>query len=93
MYYTYIITNKRKNVLYVGVTGNLFGRIQQHRERSVFGFTRRYHICRLVYYEGCEYVHDAIAREKQLKGWRRSKKELLICEMNPTWEDLSADWF
>lgn len=81
------------SVLYIGVTGNLHGRVFQHNQRKVPGFTQKYRVNRLIYYEEYQYIHNAITREKQLKGWHRSKKELLIMSQNPTWKNLSEDWF
>ena len=90
-YYVYILASKGR-VLYVGVTGSLFARVLQHKSREAEGFTSRYNITRLVYYEVFQYVNNAIARETELKKWRRQKKLALIERFNPTWEDLAADW-
>jgi putative endonuclease len=87
-YYVYIVTNKNHCVLYIGVTGDLPGRIYQHRERLTAGFTKTYQATKLIYYEGFPDPKSAIAREKQLKGWRRSKKIALIDKLNPRWADL-----
>lgn len=78
--------------LYAGITGNLAGRVQQHKNDEIPGFTKKYHCHKLVYYEEYQYVDDAIAREKQLKTWNRNKKEILIKSMNPQWKDLSEGW-
>jgi len=92
-FYVYIMTNGPKPaVLYVGVTGNLVHRVWQHKSKLVPGFTSRYSLTRLVYYEQFVYPDAAIAREKEVKGWRRSKKLSLIESMNPTWDDLAKDW-
>jgi putative endonuclease len=91
-YYTYIMTN-RSGTLYVGVTNNLEARVLQHKEGVNDGFTKRYSIDRLVYYEHTNDVTAAIAREKQIKGWLRSKKVALINAENPEWRDLSEDWY
>ena len=91
-YYVYIMTNKSKT-LYVGVTNNLKHRVYQHKQKLVPGFTAKYKINKLVYYEATGDINSAIAREKQLKGWLRSKKIVLIQSMNPEWLDLSEDWF
>lgn len=80
-------------VLYVGVTNNLFERVQQHKAGINEGFTKRYHCHKLVYYEEYQYIDEAIAREKQLKKWRRAKKEALIHEFNPNWNDLAFEWY
>lgn len=93
MYYVYIITNKRKNVLYVGTTGHLYGRVQQHKQKELKGFTSKYNLSRLVYFEEYQYVYDAIAREKQLKNWHRQWKINQITKCNPDWDDLAADWY
>lgn len=87
-YWVYILTNTSRNVMYVGVTNSLENRIAQHREASRDSFTGRYKVATLVYAEDYKYVEDAIAREKQIKGWRRSKKNELVEAANPTWADL-----
>ena len=89
-YYVYIMASKSR-VLYIGMTGFLLARVLQHKSGEVDGFTKRYNISRLVYYEVFKYVNSAIARETQLKKWSRAKKVALIERMNPTWEDLAAD--
>ena len=89
-YYVYMLTNEYNNVLYVGVTNDLKRRVYEHQSRLIEGFTQKYNVHKLVWYECCHDVKDAIAREKQLKGWVRSKKEALIREMNPEWRDLTA---
>ena len=90
-YYVYILAN-RWRTLYVGVTNDVVRRLHQHRTGSV-GFTSRYEIDRLVHVECCGDPRDAIAREKQIKGWSRRKKTALIESSNPGWADLAADWF
>ena len=87
-YYTYILTNRHCTVLYIGMTGDLVRRIWQHRQKKVKGFTRRYNVNRLIYFEEYGRVERAIDREKQLKGWSRPKKEALIEKLNPEWRDL-----
>ena len=82
----------RSRTLYTGVTGDLSGRVYQHKQGQGSKFTSKYKITKLVYYEAYQDVEDAIVREKQIKGWKRAKKITLINEMNPNWEDLSADW-
>lgn len=89
-YFVYILTN-RSHTLYVGVTNNLEHRVFQHKQKLVPGFTSKYNVDRLVYYESTSDVFAAIAREKEIKGWVRAKKLALITEFNPTWRDLAAD--
>jgi putative endonuclease len=91
-YYIYIMTNKSKT-LYIGVTSNLLRRVHEHKEKLIEGFTSKYNIHILVYYESTSNVHAALAREKQLKGWLRAKKIALIESLNPEWKDLSEEWF
>jgi len=88
MYYVYIVTNKHNSVLYIGVTNNLEGRIFEHREKLIEGFTKRYQVTKLIFYEDYPDPRSAIAREKQLKGWRRERKTTLIAKQNPRWNDL-----
>ena len=87
-YYIYIMTNKYNTVLYTGVTSNLHQRILQHRNNAFGGFTTRYNITKLIYFEEYSDVKAAIAREKQLKHWNREKKNGLIESLNPDWNDL-----
>ena len=92
-FFVYIMTNRpRSHVLYTGITGDLPHRVFQHKNKLVPGFTSRYNLMRLVYYECFIYPDAAIAREKEIKGWRRSKKIRLIESMNPYWHDLAASW-
>jgi putative endonuclease len=91
-YYVYIMTNRSKT-LYTGVTNDLLRRAYEHKNKMVEGFTKKYNITRLVYYEDTHDVEEAIAREKQIKGWLRRKKIALIESMNPEWKDLSEEWF
>ncbi len=88
MYYVYIMTNVHNNVLYTGVTNDLIRRVHEHKNRMVDGFTKKYNVAKLVYYESCESVESAISREKSVKGLLRSKKHELIASQNPLWEDL-----
>ena len=88
-YYVYILTNYSNNVLYIGVTNNLERRIYEHKNKLLDGFTKRYNVDKLVYYESYTEVYLAISREKQLKGYKRQKKLELINLANPNWEDLS----
>jgi putative endonuclease len=87
-YYLYLLTNKRLNVLYTGVTNHLIRRVYEHKNKIVDGFTKKYNVDRLVHYETYSDVSDAIGREKEIKGWSRAKKNGLINENNPKWEDL-----
>lgn len=87
----YIVAS-RSRTIYVGVTSDLPKRVYEHRQGLVPGFTTRYNIKRLVYFEAFPTMLEAIAREKQLKGWRREKKVALIEAMNPHWRDISEDW-
>lgn len=89
MYYVYILTNKTDNVMYVGVTNNLQRRIYEHKNELIDGFTKKYHVHKLVYYEEYKAVKDAILREKQIKGWTRIKKNTLVETLNPEWHDLN----
>src|SRR5882757_7257456 len=87
-YHVYILTNVKRNVMYVGVTNNRENRVTEHRTGKGGAFTRQYRVNTLVYAEEYQYVEDAIAREKEIKGWRRSKKDALVAATNPTWADL-----
>ena len=91
-YYVYIIASKSR-VIYTGVTNNLERRIYEHKQKLVSGFSSNYNIDRLVYFEEAEDVRVAITREKQIKGWVRSKKVALIESCNPAWQDLNEHWF
>ena len=90
-YYVYIVASKSR-VLYTGVTNDLKRRAYEHKHKLIPGFTSKYNVDRLVYFEATSDVHAALAREKQIKGWLRSKKIALIESSNPRWEDLSKDW-
>ena len=90
-YYVYVLTNNSKT-LYTGMTNNLSRRIYEHKNKIIKGFTSRYNLNKLVYYEITDEVHTAILREKRIKGWLRKKKIDLIEKENPTWKDLSEDW-
>ncbi len=93
MYYVYMITNKNNNVLYVGVTKDLKRRIYEHKNKLVEGFSSKYNLTKLVYYNETSDVKEAIAFEKKIKGWTRAKKYALINENNPEWDDLSKGWY
>ena len=91
-YYVYVMTNAVRT-LYIGVTNDLERRAYEHKQKLLDGFTKKYNITMLVYYEETGDASSAIAREKQLKGWRRSKKIALVESFNPRWKDLSAEWY
>ena len=90
-YYVYILTNKTHSTLYIGVTNNLIRRVYEHKNGFVEGFTKKYNVHKLVYFEQTTDVESAILREKQLKGWTRAKKEKLINSLNPLWEELEIN--
>jgi len=89
-YWVYILTNVARNVMYIGVTNNLENRVAEHRSGKGGVFTSRYRVNTLVYAEEYQQIEDAIAREKEIKAWRRSKKDALVEMANPTWADLLA---
>ena len=91
-YYVYVMTNKSRT-LYTGITNNLERRVYEHKNKLIEGFTKKYNITKLVYYEISNDVEAAITREKQIKGWLRRKKIALIESVNPQWKDLSEGWF
>ncbi len=90
-YYVYFLTNKYNRVLYIGVTNNLRRRIFEHKNKLVEGFSKKYNLTKIVYYEVSRSVESAIRREKQLKNWHRDWKINLITRLNPKWEDLSKE--
>lgn len=90
-YCIYILASNPNGTLYIGITGDLVERVRQHKEAEVEGFTKKYKVNKLVYYEIYEYPHEAIFREKQLKEWKRRWKLELIEKENPDWRDLYAD--
>jgi len=92
-YYVYILTNRWHTVLYTGMTNSIERRVWQHKTGAIPGFTKKYNCHKLIYYEIYGEVTQAIAREKQVKPWRREKKVALIVSMNPDWNDLAADWY
>ena len=87
-YYVYTMPNRSKT-LYTGVTNNLERRIYEHKHKMADGFTKKYNITKLVHYEETDDIEGAIEKEKQIKGWRRSKKIALIESINPNWDDLA----
>jgi len=90
-YYVYVMASRSLN-LYTGVTNSIYQRALQHKKGEIDGFTKKYNINRLVYYEVFEHIGNAIAREKQVKAWTRAKRLALIKSINPTWQDLAEDW-
>ncbi len=93
MYYVYILTNKSNKVMYIGMTNDLQRRLYEHKNELVNGFTKKYHVHKLVYYESYKYAKDAISREKKLKGLLRIRKNELVETMNSEWIDLSGKLF
>ena len=92
-YYVYILTSKENTALYIGVTNDLRRRLNEHKSGLSGGFTKRYHLCKLVYFEEYSEISEAILREKRMKGWTREKKDALIEERNPEWMDLGEGVF
>jgi len=92
-YYVYILTNKHNGTLYIGMTNSLERRILEHKEGTIKGFTKKYGLKTLVYFERHQNVNDAINREKRLKKWKRQWKIDLIEKDNPHWSDLANDWY
>jgi putative endonuclease len=90
-YYVYIMTNKWNKVLYTGVTNDLMRRVQEHGDKTFQGFTKRYNVDKLVYFEDTESIESAILREKQIKGGSRKDKIELVNSVNPEWRDLSEE--
>jgi len=90
-YYVYILSNKKNGTLYIGVTSNLNKRIQEHKEKKIQGFTKKYDVNKLVYYEHTDDINSALQREKQLKKWNRNWKINLIVKDNAEWRDLSLE--
>ena len=91
-YYLYIITNKKNGTLYIGVTNDLERRMFEHKNKLVEGFSSKYDLNKLMYFETYQYVNDAIKREKNMKKWKRQWKINLIEKENSNWDDLSKDW-
>ena len=91
-YYVYMMTNRHRKVLYAGMTNDLTRRVYEHQNHLIPGFTAKYNVDMLVYFEQTGDVNAAIAREKQIKGWSRAKKNVLVESMNPDWADLAKDW-
>jgi putative endonuclease len=91
LYYVYILTNSNHNVLYTGVTNDLERRCYEHKKKKVKGFTQRYNVDKLIYFEVFDFIDQAIAREKQIKGYSRTKKNALIDKFNKEWIELYID--
>ena len=91
-YYVYILTNWNGKVMYVGVTKDLMRRLFEHKHKLIPGFTSKYNVHKLVYFEETEDVLTALEREKEIKKWRREKKNSLVAKKNPEWKDLSSEW-
>src|SRR6266481_3124539 len=91
--YVYMMGSASRRALYIGVTTELRKRMHEHKAGMIEGFASKYKCHRLVYFETFPHVADAIAREKQIKGWRREKKDKLVEAKNPSWKDLAEDWF
>lgn len=92
-YYVYIMSNYNRTTLYIGVTNDLQRRVFEHKQSLVKGFTKKYNLRDLLYFEETSDVQAAITREKQLKKWKRAWKDQLITDFNPKWKDLSQNWF
>ena len=93
VYYVYLLTNWNNRVLYTGVTNNLERRVYEHKQKLVKGFTEKYHVNKLVFFEQTGDIRSALNREKEIKKWRREKKNKLVTSMNPEWWDLSESWY
>ncbi len=91
-YYVYILTNWNNRVMYIGVTNNLERRFLEHKNKLLKGFTEKYNVNKLVYFELTDNIESAISREKEIKKWRREKKNRLVETANPEWRDLSLEW-
>jgi putative endonuclease len=92
-YYIYILASQKNGTLYIGVTNDLERRVLEHKQKVNEGFSSRYNVNMLVYFESFQYINDAILREKRLKKWNRQRKINLIEEENKEWNDLSEDWY
>ncbi|TDQ27577.1 MULTISPECIES: GIY-YIG nuclease family protein [Tenacibaculum] len=92
-YYIYIITNKKDGVLYIGVTNNLERRIFEHKNKLIKGFSSKYNLDKLIYFEEHQFIEEAIKREKNMKKWKRAWKINLVVKENPNWDDLAKNWY
>jgi putative endonuclease len=93
LYYIYLLANWNNKVLYVGITNNLMRRVYEHKSKLVKGFSEKYNLTKLVYFEETTDIYTALAREKEIKQWRREKKDQMVNITNPDWVDLSKDWY
>jgi putative endonuclease len=91
-FYVYILTNKNNKVMYIGMTNNLTRRLYEHKNKLIEGFSKKYNTNKLVYFEQTNDVNSAFAREKEIKGWRREKKNRLVESLNAEWKDLSEEY-
>ena len=91
-YFIYLLTNWKNKAIYIGVTNDLERRLYEHKNKLVKGFTEKYNVSKLVYFEETQDVTTAIDREKEIKKWRREKKDRLVNQTNPNWRDLSSEW-
>ncbi len=91
-YFVYMMTNQNNRVLYTGVTNDLIRRVHEHRTKRIQGFTAKYNVDKLVFFESTSDIVAAISREKQIKGWSRAKKNKLVASINSSWKDLSPDF-
>lgn len=91
LYWVYILSNQNNKVLYIGVTSDLLKRVYEHKFKLIEGFTKKYNINKLVYYEQFSNINEAIQAEKMIKGWTRKKKNALIMKLNPLWEALGSE--
>ncbi len=91
-FYVYILTNWNNRVMYIGVTNDLVRRLYEHETGKNDGFTKKYNVCKLVYFEQVSDAYTAIGREKELKGWTRARKNALVETVNPQWQDLKETW-
>lgn len=91
-YYVYILTNWNNKVMYTGVTNHLERRLYEHKNGLTKGFTKKYNVHKLVWFDTTSDIYSAIQKEKQIKGWTRAKKNALVQETNPEWKDLSEHW-
>ena len=92
-FYVYILTNKKNGTLYIGMTNDLERRIFELKNKLIEGFSKRYNLTKLIYFESFQYVNDAILREKRMKNWSRQWKIDLVEEENKEWNDLASDWY